>query len=104
MTRRLLRQIHHPLIYVLLTAGAITVGLGEYIDAAVILAVVLINAAVGFMQESKAEAELESLRSLVRTRARVLRDGARAGSPRRRSSPGTWCWWRPVTWSPPTCG
>lgn len=75
VTRRLLRQIHHPLIYVLLTAGAITVGLGEYIDAAVILAVVLINAAVGFMQESKAEAELESLRSLVRTRARVLRDG-----------------------------
>lgn len=56
---RILRQFHHPLVYVLLAAGAITAGLGEYVDSAVILAVVLFNATVGFIQESKAEAALE---------------------------------------------
>ena len=38
---RILRQFHHPLIYVLLAAGAITAALGEYVDSAVILGVVL---------------------------------------------------------------
>ncbi|MFC0627707.1 cation-transporting P-type ATPase [Kribbella deserti] len=72
---RILRQFHNPLIYVLLAAGAITAGLGEYVDSAVIFGVVVINAIVGFIQESKAEAALEGLRSMVRTRARVVRDG-----------------------------
>ncbi|CAL9463510.1 putative cation-transporting ATPase F [Actinosynnema sp. ALI-1.44] len=72
---RVLRQFHHPLIYVLLAAGVITMGLGEYVDSAVILGVVLVNALVGFVQESKAEAALEGLRSMVRTRAKVVRDG-----------------------------
>lgn len=73
--RRVLRQFHHPLIYVLLAASAITAGLGEYVDSAVILAVVLVNALVGFIQESKAEVALDSLRTLVHTSARVIRDG-----------------------------
>ncbi|GAA3463473.1 cation-transporting P-type ATPase [Saccharothrix longispora] len=72
---RILRQFHNPLIYVLLAAGAITAGLGEYVDSAVIFGVVVINAVVGFIQESKAEAALEGLRSMVRTRAKVVRDG-----------------------------
>ncbi|SCG43308.1 cation-transporting P-type ATPase [Micromonospora halophytica] len=72
---RILSQFHHPLIYVLLAAGAVTAGLGEYVDSAVILGVVLINAIVGFIQESKAEAALEGLRSMVRTHATVIRDG-----------------------------
>ncbi len=72
---RILGQFHHPLIYVLLAAGAITAGLGEYVDSAVIFGVVLINALVGFIQESKAEAALEGLRSMIRTLARVVRDG-----------------------------
>ena len=75
LARRILRQFHHPLIYVLLVAGAVTAGLGEYIDSAVIFAVVLVNAAVGFIQESKAEAALQSLREMVHTEARVIRDG-----------------------------
>lgn len=70
---RILRQFHHPLIYVLLAAGVITALLREPVDSSVIFGVVLINAAVGFIQESKAEAALESLRSLVRTSARVVR-------------------------------
>ncbi len=72
---RILREFHHPLIYVLLAAGAITAGLGEYVESAVIFGVVLINAIVGFIQESKAEAALEGLRSMVRTHAKVVRDG-----------------------------
>ncbi len=73
--RRALRQFHHPLIYVLLVAGVITVALGQYVDSLVIFGVVVINALVGFVQESRAEAALEGLRSMVRTDARVVRDG-----------------------------
>lgn len=62
---RILRQFHHPLIYVLLVAGTITAGLKEFVDAAVIFGVVVINAIVGFIQESKAEAALQGLRSMV---------------------------------------
>ncbi len=72
---RLARQVHHPLVYVLLAAGALTMALGNHVDAAVIFGVVFVNAVVGFVQESKAETALEALRSLVRTQARVRRDG-----------------------------
>ena len=72
---RLLRQLHHPLIYVLLASAAVTGLLGEYVDCGVILGVVALNALVGFVQESQAENALESLRSMVRTQARVVRDG-----------------------------
>ncbi len=72
---RILRQFHHPLIYVLLVAGVITAALGEFVDSAVIFGVVLINSIVGFIQEARAEAALESLRSMVHTHAKVIRDG-----------------------------
>ena len=72
--RRFLRQFQHPLIYVLLVAGVATLVLGEVVDSAVIFGVVLVNAVVGFVQESKAEAALDALRSMVRTEARVVRD------------------------------
>ncbi|MDP3972905.1 MAG: HAD-IC family P-type ATPase, partial [Candidatus Nanopelagicales bacterium] len=72
---RLLNQLRHPLIYVLLVAGAVTLVLREYSDAAVIFGVVIINAVIGYFQESKAEAALDALRAMVRTRARVRRDG-----------------------------
>jgi cation-transporting ATPase F len=88
LLRRILRQFHHPLIYVLLAAGAITAGLGEYVDSAVIFGVVVINAAVGFIQESKAEAALESLRSIVRTEAKVVRDGHERTVPSEELVPG----------------
>ena len=73
--RRFLRQLQNPLIYVLLGAGATTAALGEVVDASVIFGVVVINAIVGFIQESKSEAALGALRALVRTEARVVRDG-----------------------------
>ncbi|MGW4500942.1 HAD-IC family P-type ATPase [Micromonospora sp. NPDC004336] len=73
--RRLLRQFHNPLIYVLVAAGVVTLLLAEYVDSAVIFGVVLVNAVVGFLQESRAEAALDALRAMVRTEARVLRAG-----------------------------
>ncbi|HEY9313891.1 HAD-IC family P-type ATPase, partial [Williamsia sp.] len=72
---RVLRQFHHPLIYVLLVAGVVTALLHEYVDSAVIFGVVIINAVVGFIQESKAESALQSLRAMVRTDAKVIRGG-----------------------------
>lgn len=72
---RILRQFHNPLIYVLLVAGAVTALLGEYVDSVVIFAVVIVNAFVGFLQESRAEAALQGLRAIVHTDAKVIRGG-----------------------------
>ena len=85
---RFARQMHHPLVYVLLVAGAVTAALGNHVDAGVIFGVVVVNAVVGFVQESKAEAALDALRSLVRTEARVLRDGRRQTIPSAELVPG----------------
>lgn len=60
--RRLLRQFQNPLVYVLIAAGVVTLLLAEYVDSAVIFGVVLVNAVIGFLQESKAEAALDALR------------------------------------------
>ncbi len=72
---RILRQVNHPLVYVLLVAGAAALATGAPVDAGVIFGVVLVNAAIGFVQESRAEAALDELRALVRTIARVVRAG-----------------------------
>jgi Ca2+-transporting ATPase len=71
------RQFKSPLIYVLLAAAAVSLALGEMVDAAFIFAVLQINAVVGAVQEWKAEASAGRLRSMVRTQSVVLRDGAR---------------------------
>ena len=73
--RRWLNQFRNPLIYVLLVSGVVTALLGELVDSTVIFAVVLVNALVGHVQESRAEAALDGLRAMVRTRARAVRDG-----------------------------
>ncbi len=72
---RLALQFHHPLIYILVAAGVVTAVLGEVVDASVIFGVVLINAAIGFVQESRAEQALEALVRMARTRATVMRSG-----------------------------
>jgi magnesium-transporting ATPase (P-type) len=71
--RRLAEQFHNVLIYVLLTAGLVTLLLGHHLDAAVILAVVVVNALIGFVQEGKAERALEAVRSMLASRATVRR-------------------------------
>ncbi|TSE18563.1 putative cation-transporting ATPase F [Tepidimonas alkaliphilus] len=73
--RRVARQFNNLLILVLLAAAAITVGLGHGLDAAVILAVVLLNVTIGLVQEGKAERALAAIRALLDPRAQVWRDG-----------------------------
>ncbi len=70
---RFLQQMHSPLIYVLVAAGLVTLFLGEYVDSSVIFGVVLLNAVVGFIQESKAGSALQALQSMVHTEAWVVR-------------------------------
>ena len=86
--KRLLLQFHNPLIYILLLATAVTLALGEYIDATVIFAVVLINAIIGFVQESKAEDAIASLRGMLSSTATVMRDGKRLSLPATELVPG----------------
>ena len=70
----LLHQFKSPLIYVLMVAAVVTFFLHEYIDMAVILAVVILNGVIGFIQEVKAEQGVRSLKKMVQAKARVLRD------------------------------
>ncbi|MCA1792287.1 MAG: cation-transporting P-type ATPase [Desulfotignum sp.] len=72
---RFLIQFNQPLIIILLVATVVTVVLAEYIDAIVIFAVVLINAFIGFVQESKALKAIESLARSMVSQATVVRDG-----------------------------
>jgi magnesium-transporting ATPase (P-type) len=78
---RFAAQFNSALIYFLLAAGVAAWSLGHGIDAAVIFAVVLLNALVGFIQEGKAEKALEAIRRLIAPQAAVLRDGVRRGVP-----------------------
>ncbi len=72
---RFLTQFHNVLIYLLLAACVVTALLGEWLDAGVILGVVLINSLIGFIQEGKAEKSLDSIRNMLAPRALALRDG-----------------------------
>lgn len=73
--RRVARQFDNLLIWVLLVAAVITVGIGHGIDAIVIVAVVLLNVGIGLVQEGKAERALAAIRNLLAPRAHVWRDG-----------------------------
>ncbi len=72
---RFLQQFNQPLIYALLAAGAVTFWLHEYVDSAVIFGVVIVNAIVGFVQESKAVDSLSALARSMVTYTTVIRDG-----------------------------
>jgi Ca2+-transporting ATPase len=72
---RFLLQFHQPLIYILLAATLVTALLEEWLDSAVIFGVVLVNAIVGFLQESKAVRAIEALARSMTTEATVLRGG-----------------------------
>ncbi len=72
---RFFYQFHNVLIYVLIAASAVTALLGHWVDASVILGVVLINAVIGFVQEGKAEDALRAIRQMLSPHAMVVRDG-----------------------------
>lgn len=86
--RRFLNQFTEPLAYILVAASVLSAVLGEYVDAAVIFAVIFVNAIVGFIQESKAEKAIEALTKMVRSEATVLREGRRARIPSSELVPG----------------
>lgn len=71
------KHFNDVLIYVLLAAAVITLLLGHLIDTAVILMVVVINAVIGYIQQSKAEKALESIKKMLSLKAIVLRDSVR---------------------------
>lgn len=74
---RFLRQFHNVLIYVLIGAAVVTGALQHWVDTGVILAVVLANAVIGFIQEGKAEAAMAAIRGMLAPKAAVLHDGRR---------------------------
>src|SRR3984957_17250356 len=78
---RVFAQFNNLLIYVLLASALVTIFLGHALDAIVILAVILINGAIGFIQEGRAERSLEAIRAMLTRESSVLRDGRRLTVP-----------------------
>ncbi|MDR6306083.1 magnesium-transporting ATPase (P-type) [Nitrobacter vulgaris] len=72
---RLLAQFNNILIYVLLAAGFVKLMLSLWLDASIILAVVILNGLLGFLQEGRAERALDSIRNMLSAEARVVRAG-----------------------------
>jgi Ca2+-transporting ATPase len=70
-----LSQLKDTMIYILFAAATVSAILGEYSDSVIILIVVLLNATIGMIQESKAEQALEALKKLSSPFAAVRRDG-----------------------------
>ena len=74
---RFVAQFDNLLIYVLLVSALISLALGHMVDALVILAVVVLNAIVGFVQEGRAERALDAIGALIDPRATLMRGGRR---------------------------
>ncbi|MEW5420563.1 cation-transporting P-type ATPase [Amorphus sp. 3PC139-8] len=81
-------QFHNLLIYVLIAAGVLAALIGHATDAAVIFAVVVINALIGFVQEGRAEQALNAIRGMIDPHASVLRGGHRLDVPAADVVPG----------------
>ncbi len=71
---RFMYQFHNILIYVLIAVSIITAVLGHWVDTGVILAVVILNALIGFIQEGKAENALRAIRQMLSPHAIVIRN------------------------------
>jgi len=74
---RFMLQFHNLLIYVLIAAAVLAAAIGHITDALVIMAVVLVNAIIGFVQEGRAENAMEAIRAMIDPHASVLRSGKR---------------------------
>ena len=75
--KRFATQLVQPLVLVLIVSGIVTVAFGEWVDAGVILGVVIVNALIGFVQEGKAENALAALARTLASEATVVRGGHR---------------------------
>ncbi|KKS32130.1 MAG: ATPase, P-type (Transporting), HAD superfamily, subfamily IC [Parcubacteria group bacterium GW2011_GWC2_42_12] len=70
-----LSQLKSPLILILIVAGMVTLGISHYRDAVFIFIAVVVNSILGFWQENKAENALAQLKTYLKQRARVIREG-----------------------------
>ncbi|MGY6661708.1 MAG: HAD-IC family P-type ATPase [Glycocaulis sp.] len=85
---RLVAQLHNLLIYALIAAAFLAAAIGHITDAVVIAAVVIVNAAIGYIQEGRAERALDAIRGMIDPNAAVLRDGKRVTIPACEIVPG----------------
>ena len=81
-------QFKDLLTLILLCSTVISLLLGEYVDAVTIMAIVFINAVLGFSQEYRTERTLEHLRAIAAPKATVYRDGEKVEVPARELVPG----------------
>jgi Ca2+-transporting ATPase len=86
--RLLARQVHNPLIYLLIGAAVLSFVIGHRVDSVVIIGVVVLNTLLGFFQEWRAEGALNALRKMAAHHARVLRDGQLVGIEASQAVPG----------------
>lgn len=75
--RRLIGQFNNILLYVMMGAAVVTAGLEHWLDTGVLLAAIVINAIIGFIQEGKAENALDAIRTMLAPHALVIRNGRR---------------------------
>jgi Ca2+-transporting ATPase len=85
---RFLLQFNQPLVIILLVATLVTLFLQEWVEAGVILGVILINAVIGFIQESKALKAIDALARAMVSSATVQREGRRQKVPAQDLVPG----------------
>ena len=81
-------QLNNFVVIMLIVASIISAFLGDYIEAAAIMAIVVLNAILGIVQESRAEEALAALQKLAAPEAQVIRDGRRQVMPARELVPG----------------
>lgn len=83
-----LDQFKDFMVVILFIATLISYFLGEYLDAITIIAIIIINGVLGFIQEARAERSLQALKELASPMARVMRDGHLSMMPASRLVPG----------------
>ncbi len=84
----LLSQFNNFLVIILIFAAVVSLFLGEIVDALAIMTIVVLNAIVGVIQESKAEAALAALKKMAAPNAQVIRGGHQVTLPSRELVPG----------------
>ena len=100
---KFLQQFNQSLLYILMVAGAVKAFLGSWRNAIVIWAVGVINALIGYIQESKAEEAIAALARSVVTEVTVIRDGQKLRVPSRELVPGDVVLLSSGDRCPPTC-
>ncbi len=86
--KKLLNQFQELVIWILIVAAIISGVMGEWADTAAILAIVLVNGIIGFLQEEKAGRALAALQKMSSPLAKVIRDGTLQSRPARELVPG----------------